>query len=336
MTYPFVLTPAQDANNFHALQFIAFFSRGVGVPLTLNYSKTNQLTCDGDSLFNGTPGGVTPPCNNSALATALNGSWSINNVAVGGTTAYTHVAEVPLSDGTKCSPLAQFNFALNDDGINDLIVAGDTAAGVYANRVAWAQAAKKAGCSPMWTTLVSSSGADSLVQAANTLMRANAARLGVQIVDLAEDPCSGKTGAYANPGSCANFQSDGLHETQTGANIWLGLIANDVNYLTGASEASPTLVTGATYAMLYSDGFVQDIPSGSTSVLTLPSCIGLSSAMAFTVYHAEAAHTVTVVPASGQNLDGGSSAVTVPTFGKLKFIPYGLAPSTAGCYWVSQ
>lgn len=336
LAYPTALTPAQISNNFHALQFLAFYSRGVGLPPTLNYSKTNQLVCDGDSLMNATPGGVTPPCNSSGLPGLLNGTWNISNVAVASTTVYTHTAEVPLSDGAKCSPIAQYNFAFENGGINDINIGGGSAATLYADRVAWAQATKKVGCTPLWTTLISSASDDTVVQAINALLRAGSAKLGVPIIDLAEEPCLGKTGAYANPSGCGDFQSDGLHETQTGADVMRNIIANDVNYLTGSSEAAPTLITGSSHTLVYGEDYSQVTPSGSTTALTLPSCVGLGSGMTVTVYHAEAAHTVTVAPASGQNVNGGSSAVTVPTLSKLRFIPYPLDPSTAGCGWVSQ
>jgi trimeric autotransporter adhesin len=189
---------------------------------------------------------------------------------------------------------------------------------------------------PMWMTMISSAGQDANVQAINALLRVTASAEGVILIDVAEDPCLGMTGAYANPAACADFQSDGLHESQAGADSMRNTIGNVVNWATGSTVASPTFITASSHTMLAGEGYISVTPGGSTTALTLPLCIGYSTTTPFTVYNASASGVVTVAPAVGQLLNGSGSGVGVAAMGQRVFVASPLAASVGGCSWASQ
>jgi hypothetical protein len=334
LMYDAVLTPAQVAQNSTALNFLAFQSRGVGLSPPQNFTQSPLLVCNGDSLMNGTPGGVTPPCNSSGLPGLLNKPFSIQNIAVPGTLIQSHVAVIPLSDAPAYSSFSQYPLDFENAGINDLNLGLGTIASVYADRVSWANNVRKLGYQPVWTTMISSTGKDSDIQGINDLLRTTANLYGILIFDFAEEPCLGKTGAYSNPTPCADFQSDGLHESQTGADAMRGIIANVTNWYTGSTIGNPTLITGTTHTIAAGEGYTSVTPS-STTALTLPSCIGYSTTTPFSVYNASTSATVTVAPPGGQNLNGGSGALSIPNAATGKFVVYPLSPTTAGCQWIA-
>ena len=213
-------------------------------------------------------------------------------------------------------------------GINDINIDGAPAASVIANRVLWAQKVAAIGWKPIWLTMPSSVNDDATVQAVNTALRAQAAGLGVTLVDIATDPCLGATGAYANPTGCSDF-TDGLHPNQTGEDAMRNYYVNVINYLSGSTSAVPTLVSAATYQLQPADAYTSVNPSGAATAITLPSCIGYSPTTPFIITNTSAAGTVTVTPPLGQ-------PISIPNHSALTFTSTPLPPATAGCTWISH
>jgi hypothetical protein len=266
----------------------------------------------------------------------LNQTFTITNIARAGQDLSTMVANVPIIDAAPYSPFAPYAFITQEGGINDLNLTGATAATVVSLRVEWAQGVQQIGYKALWLTMVSSLGDDSVIEDINAALRTSAAGLGVTVVDVAEDPCLGTTGVYANTGECSDFQADGLHMSQAGADAVRNYTANIVNYLTGATAVSPTAVTAASYAMLPADGFIAVTPAAGSSALTLPSCVGFGATTPFTVYNRSATATVTVAAPAGQLLNGAGNAVSVAAMGQTTFVASPLAPAVGGCTWSSQ
>jgi hypothetical protein len=332
LEYPFVLTPAQIAANVEALQSSAFAARGVGAIPPQSTSTANQILCNGDSITNETPAAVSY-CNE---LTGLNQSFNVTNIGHAGSIQLTMVSNIPLEEGVLFAPNAPYSFASMAGGINDININGASAATVFNYRVLWAQKVASIGWKPIWLTMPSSKqGGDPTVQAVNASLRAAAAGLGVTLVDIATDPCIGATGAYANPPGCNDF-TDGIHPNQTGEDSIRNSYVNVVNYLTGSTAASPTLVSAATYQLRSSDAYTSISPSGASTAITLPSCIGFSATTPFTISNVSSTAAVTVAPSAGQTLNGAISAVAIPNRASLSFRSEPLDPSVGGCTWIAQ
>ena len=324
LEYPTVLTPAQIASNVQSIQAIAFTARGVGGTPPQSTSTISQILCNGDSITNETPNAISY-CNELI---GLNQTFNISNIAHGGSTQSTMVSNIPLAEGVLFAPRAPFSFASMAGGINDININAASAAAVVAKRVLWAQQVAAIGWKPLWLTMPSSLNNDATVQAVNASLRAQAAALGVTLVDVATDSCLGATGAYANPPGCNHF-TDGIHPNQTGEDAIRKYYVNIINYLSGSTMAAPTVVSSPTYQVQAADAFISVIPSGPGSALTLPSCIAFSTTTPFVITNASSSTSVTVSAPQGQ-------AISIPIHVSLTFTSTPLSPTTAGCIWTAQ
>jgi hypothetical protein len=327
--YPFLLTPAQITSNFQVLQFLAFYNRGVNPNSPPQSTATgNQLICNGDSLTNETPGPATNYCNE---LTGLNQSFYVTNIAHAGSVLGTLVSNAPLADSLLFTPFASELVISQEGGINDLMLALQTPAYAYNERVLWTHAVQQTGYRHvLWLTLISNQYQDANRAALNVMLRANAASLGVTLVDVAEDPCLGMIGAWNNPSPCGGaFLSDGIHLLQPGQDLMRNYYVNIVNYLTGSTSASPTVVSASSYQMQPADAFTVVETSNASSALTLPSCLGYSPTTPFSVANQSSGTAVNVSASAGQYLNGGSSAVSIPFGHATTFTANALPASTA-------
>ena len=324
LEYPTVLTPAQVASNVQSLKAIAFTARGVGAIPAQSASTANQILCNGDSITNVTPNAISY-CNELS---GLNQAFNVTNIGHAGSVQLTMVSNIPLAEGVLFAPRAPLSFASMAGGINDINIDGASPASVIANRVLWAQKVAAIGWKPIWLTMPSSVNDDATVQAVNTALRSQAATLGVTLVDIATDPCLGATGVYANPTGCNDF-TDGLHPNQTGEDAIRNYYVNVINYLSGSTAAAPTLVSAATYQLQPADAYTSVNPSGPSTAITLPSCIGYSPTTPFVITNASSTASVTVTPPLGQ-------AISIPNRSTLTFTSNPLPPTTAGCTWTAH
>jgi hypothetical protein len=330
LEYPTVLTPSQIASNVMALQQTAFYGRGVGSLPGPNLSSQNQIVCNGDSLTHGAPYGVTAFCDELS---GLDQSFQVTPIAVGGQNLMTANSNVPLIDAPIFAGNAKYNFLSQEAGIDDYLQ------DVVSLRVKGALLDQQAGFHVLWFTMPSVGQNDAAVQQIDSQLRALAPQMGVTLVDDATDPCLGATGAYANPAPCSDFV-DGVHLSQAGADSYLKSFVNVINYLTGSTAANPTSVSVPTYSMVAHDGYVSVYPLGSSTSITLPSCVGFSATTPFVVANTSETASVTVTALAGQTpsqqVNGASAAVSVPNLGILTLISTPLPPATAGCSWTAQ
>ena len=324
LEYPTVLTNAQIASNVQAIQAIAFTARGVGGTPPQSTSTVNQIVCNGDSITNETPYAISY-CNELS---GFNQTIDITNIGHGGSTQLTMVSNIPLAEGVLFAPQAPHSFASMAGGINDININSASAASVIAMRVLWAQKVAAIGWKPLWLTMPSSVDNDATVQAVNTALREQAASLGVTLVDVATDPCLGATRAYANPTGCNHF-TDGIHPNQTGEDAIRNYYVNIVNYLSGSTSASPTVISAATYQLQPADAYTLVYPAGAATAITLPSCLGYSATTPFIVTNASASAAVTVAPPLSQ-------PISIPNHLSLTFTSTPLPPTTAGCAWTAH
>lgn len=324
LEYPTALTPTEVATNVQALQSLAFVARGVGGTPAQSTSTANQILCNGDSITNETPNAISY-CNQLS---GLNHPFQINNIGHAGSTQLTMVSNIPLAEGALFAPRARLSFASLAGGINDININGASTATVVANRILWAHQVAAIGWKPIWLTMPSSIHNDAIVQAVNDALRTQASALGITLVDVATDPCLGATGAYANPPGCNHF-TDGIHPNQIGEDAIRNLYVNVINYLSGSTTAAPTQVSAATYQLQPADAYTSVNPSGSATVVTLPSCTGFSATTPFTISNASASATVTASAPLSQTFP-------IPNLSHLTFISIPLPPSTGGCTWTAH
>ena len=328
LAYPTQLTAASVAQNFSILQQTAFFNRGVGALPVQSTTTDNILVMDGDSITAGTAGFGAP----YPFRLSLNQPFTIIDTAVGGKLLETTVADTPLIDLPLYSPNARYAFASNAAGINDLNVAGASGADVVRNRTVEYAAYKTKGFTVLASTMLSSVHDDAVIEDINGALRTLAASSGYPLVDWANEPCLGAAGAYANPAGCTFFQADGLHPNPTGETELAALYSNVVNYLTGSTPASPTVVTAPAYTIAPADHFLSAQGTGSQQ-LSLPSCYGWSITTPFTITNANTAGTLTLAPTGGFTLDGGSTPISIASGTTLQVYADILSPTTSGCAW---
>ena len=123
--------------------------------------------------------------------------------------------------------------------------------------------------------------------------------------------------------------TDGLHPNQTGEDAIRNYYVNVINYLSGSTAAAPTLVSAATYQLQPADAYTSVNPSGPSTAITLPSCIGYSPTTPFVITNASSTASVTVTPPLGQ-------AISIPNRSTLTFTSNPLPPTTAGCTWTAH
>ena len=330
VAYPVQLTAAGVAHNFAVLQQSSFYTRGVGASSGQNTTTGNVLVTNGDSLTNQTPNGVVP----YPYLLTLNRPFSTQDTAIAGKLLETEVADSSVMDLPLYSPNSPFALAGNAAGINDINVGGSSQEQIIGYRAAVNAGYKGQGFTVLSPTMVSSSGADAEIAGINAALRTAAVANGYFLVDWANEPCLGAAGAYGNPGSCAFFQVDGLHPSQAGENEMARLYSNVVNYLTGSTAASPTVVTAAAYTLAPADRFLV-AQGASAQTITLPDCYGWSATTPFTLTHAGTGGA-TVVPSAGFTLNGGTVGVAVPPATTLEVYAGLLSATTSGCGWFTR
>lgn len=327
LAYPTQLTAQGVAHNFPVLQQSAFFSRGVGAPPVQSTTTANVLVTNGDSLTNETPNATPYP-----YLLQLNTPFTITDTAAANKLIETEVADSPLLDLPLYSPDARFAFISNASGINDINVGGSTQAQIIADRATLYASYQQTGFTVLSPTMLSSVNNDTEIQAINDALRSTAVANGYFLVDWANEPCFGMSGAYANPSGCSFFQADGLHPNQSGEDEMARLYSNIVNYLTGSTQANPTLVTAASYSITPADRFLTAQGTATQSV-TLPSCYGWSTTTPFTLTNANLSGTVTLSPPSGFTLNGATAPTAIPAGATVQAYADLLAPASSGCGW---
>lgn len=347
--WPGVETATQMYQINQALQTLAFTSRNLNPKGPLpNTTTANQIVTDGDSITNGTPGSVTPYPSLLGTGTApLNSTFTITNVGAASKLDLNVWSDGPLTYLPAASLNSQYRFASDAAGINDLNVNTVAAADVVVSRLAVYAQMKQAAYTVLVPTMLSSNNQDTKVEAINASLRIAAVNNGYTVVDWANEPCLGASGAYNNPGGLGCYQAgssffqDGLHPNQTGMNEMARLYSVIVNYLTGATQASPTVVTTNTYTVLAADRFLRWTGTASGTI-TLPPCYGYSPTTPFIVtnYNSGQSLSVTTPAATGSmpnfalnGVVGGT--VSIANNATVRFYANILSSTASGCGWFS-
>lgn len=176
----------------------------------------NVLVCDGDSLTSGS--GVTHPW---PYYLALNGPWTVYNVAVGGETLVTMNTNAPTNVDAKYQA-GVGNVCIIWGGIND-IIGGATGAQVYATLQTYCAGRRAAGFKVICTTMPSfSSGTDAARDAFNTLVAANWNTFADGCVRLDLNPDIGPDGSYTNS---TYYQTTGMFVGHLNENSYQNIVA---------------------------------------------------------------------------------------------------------------
>lgn len=241
----------------------------------------------------------------------------------------------------QIAPLCKSEFGPNLatllDGTNDLNNSGIAGPGGYvqvgSSIATQVQTLTGLGCRVFVGTLIDRTGQSAANQNLNAVIRQSWKAWGAAgLMDFAADPNLGATGASANT---TYFQADAIHPTAAGHALMAAVATRALGYAFGASEAAPTVVTAATYAMLPSDGAV-DLQPGAATTVTLPSCVGVSGAT-FRVNNPQSAFAVTVKTLSSaqtvNGLDESVTGLTVPANATLTVRAVPNAAAVSGCHW---
>jgi len=307
---------------------------GRGVVFNPPGSQTTDavLDCAGDSQTAGTVAGATW-CSTALLTLPANATWELNNNAENGTTCVAMESGIPAQEALDWSPNAPHSALMLFCGTNDIIVGGEPASAIWARELAICQLAKQAGYEKITaTTLPSWVNEDADMQQVTSLIRSNWQSCFSSVVDVANDPRLGATGAYSN-GEYFDL-ADPSHFNATGQGILGGYASNVLASLYGSTAAKPTVVS-ASYSEAAADNFVSVQSAPQAVTITLPSCLGYVAGHERSVINAGSG-AVSVVAADGQLINTSSSPVAVNAGTTGQFFVQPLAVATSGCTWTTS
>jgi hypothetical protein len=325
-----LLSPTEVEQTWQTLQTEM---TGRGVVFDPQGSQTTNAVADclGDSQTSGTLAGVSW-CSMGLLTLPPVATWELNNNGEGGTTCVSMESGVPAEEALDWSPKAPHSVMMLYCGINDFTVGGLTPAEIWQRQLATCQLAKQAGYEYVTdATLPSWLVQDANVQGLDTLVRANWQSCFSSVVDVANDPRLGATGAYAN--STYFLVQDPSHLNATGQGILGGYTSNILASLYGSTAAAPTVVS-ASFTEAAADNFVRVQSAAQAVTVTLPSCLGYVAGHARSVTNAGSG-AVTVEAQGEQFINGSSSAVAVSSGKTDVFFVQPLSLATSGCAWTT-
>lgn len=320
--WPASLTSTQILNASNAIKETLTL-RGVAVaPQTLTLGK-NFLLTTGDSITVGF-GATTPWPSllsvNSAYGTAV-------NEGIDGYTALAMAGQARWRDAPTCYTGSQRGLVIFAGGTNDPVF-GFSAVSTMANIAAYVNYMKTAGCQVGVGTILDRTGADTLKNTLNPLIRSNAPVLGYFLVDMASLPQGGADGASANG---TYFQGDGIHPTNALLALMAGVVSNAINAngIGSASSANPTVYSSNAVTMLSADVYSTIIPT-TAATATLPECLGVTG-IQYQIFNASAgANTITF---SGKASEAITGSATLAQNATAKFQATLISQTAAGCGW---
>lgn len=253
LAYPTVLTPNQVLYTYNVLKPAAIDARGVTNLFSPNQSLTAQLLLQGDSICGGTPNSVT----SYSGAISTNTTFTVTSHCYAGQNMANSLQSGFYYDDPFLSPVATYNIAFAETGVNDGPNGATYAYGAGA-RINWDLDRLAKGWTVLTSTVLSrGSSLDASGQASSETFRAWAQnKPNVYLVDWANEPCLGATGAYANPGALGCFPS----ETGAVAAITNCALTSNVATFT----ATNTFVTGDQFWLINLTGNCSALNSGTT------------------------------------------------------------------------
>ena len=319
-------TPVQIAQEINAVTQIVQ-SRGVKFKAVPDPTIKDLYVAVGDSLTNGE--GVNP----SSQFIAPSDSFDVVTDGLGNADTDDLFELFDAREATLYRPNAGRDVLRLWAGTNDVSSHGRSAQQALDGIRAYCHKAKVAGFQTILSDMISRTGNDSNMLALNALLTTQDTGCDV-VLDLASNPLLGAVGANANT---TYFQGDATHLTQTGQqNIVAPAETRAINLLShmGGANTSPT-VTAVTYTVADYDLYLPVSPAANAVALTLPDCnyfTGLTRSIKN--LQSSGSNAVTVVPASGQLIDGSASAITVANGATLVLRQIVPNRTTAGCAWV--
>ncbi len=332
-TYPAAL-PASSVQAVSAAIANEVSSRGVTtVPVPVQLAAP-QLHAIGDSITFGF--GATTPWP-SLLSLSNQPAYTITDWGITGITLAAIDGSEPNRAALQCHSSAGAGVALIMAGTNDFSVLNVSATAVLQSLLGEVQTMKTAGCRVFVGTMVSRAGndpggrtLDSDKNAYNALILSQARAGGADgVIDFAANPLLGADGASAN---ATYFNPDHIHPTQAGQALLAAAASNALNYVYGANEANPHVVSTLGYQMTAADGYLSLSGLTGAGTLTLPDCTGQSGA-AYRINNPQSAYAVSVVPLNGAQPINGLSTVSVPSNGTLTLRDVPNARAVSGCHW---
>jgi hypothetical protein len=330
MAFYSVQLTSQEAlkNNAACNQLMA--ARGVPVTVAPSPNLTNQLICTGDSIFSNI-GGTTPVCQ---MISGLNNIFTITENGMPGWPCKGIQSLLDNREAYLLSPFSPQTIGIVECGNNDKI-AGSTNQQVADAQLALAKALRRLGAQQVFMTTLMSSVNNGTTDATfkdvvNPMIRSAAAANGFGLIDYGSIPELGADGAGAN---ATYFRPDGIHPTNAGKVLMAAANANAINEYGGTSlkGGCSTAVSSETYTEAAADGCIQVDSTANAVAVTLPSCSGYSKAR-YLKNISTGSNAVTVAPASGQNIDGSASAITIGNGATLTLYPR-VTDSTGTCQW---
>lgn len=182
------------------------------------------------------------------------------------------------------------------------------------------------------TPIMSNSG-NGTRETYNELVRTQALSSGFDfIIDAAANPGLGANFAYLGT---SLFTPDLIHPTIAGEALLAQMHSAQLNYQIAAPYPMATTITATSYAMGPADGLLMLLPTGNQAI-TLPECQGLTGA-SYVLNNDQSAHTVTVVGANSEAINGLVSPITIPSNSTSSFLCSAIqSQTTAGVYWIGH
>ncbi len=325
-----MLSPSEVGTAWQALQ-AEMVGRGVSFSSAGSQATDSVADCLGDSQTVGA-NGATSWCTDSNLKLPANTIWQLKNNAESGTTCVSMESGFPREEALDWSPHSPHSALLLYCGINDINVGGEKPAEIWSRQLAICQLARKAGYeSVLDVTLPSWVNQDANVQGTNALIRANWQSCFSSVVDLANDPRFGATGAFTNS---TYFQQGAFSHLNSAGEAVLGQYASDnLASLYGSDAKNVTAVETPAYAMKASDNVV--VEKAKATTITLPDCLGYPPGHTRVVINGTAG-AVGVLSRETEGINGSQLPLLVRPGSQQQFVVQLVSPTEAGCTWLAQ
>ena len=332
-TYPTALT-ASSVQAVSAAIMNEVGTRGVATTPVPTQLAATQLHAIGDSITYGFNTSTPWP---SLLTLTNQPAYTITDWGITGITLAAIDGSEPNRAALQCHSSAGAGLALIMAGTNDFSLLNVPASNVLQSLLGEVQTMKTAGCRVFVGTMISRTGndpggrtLDSDKNAYNSLILSQARAGGADgVIDFAANPLMGADGANTN---ATYFQPDHVHPTQAGQALLAAAASNALNYVYGANEASPHVVTTLGYQMTAADGYISLSGLSGPGTLTLPDCTGQSGA-AYRINNPQSAYVVSVVPLNAGQPINGLSMVGVPANSTVTLRDVPNPRNVSGCHW---
>lgn len=322
------LSAAEVSSAWQVLQQ-EMIGRGVVFNPPTSTTTLSVADCVGDSQTNAIPGGVESWCTTDKMTLPPAYNWVLNNNAEGGQTCVAMESDVPAEEALDWSPKAPHSAFMVFCGINDLTIGQESPASIWQRQLGICQLAKQAGYENILDfTLPSWGGEDSQVESLNSLVRSNWTSCFTGVVDLANDPRLGASGAYSNP---TYFQQNSpYHLTGVSQALAGGYATNNLASLYGNRASSPRVVNGSSYTMLAGDNYVKATAGAAT--ITLPDCLGYPPGHTRVITNASTG-PISAVSQNSEGINGSQSPLSFGAGVQEEFLVQLVSPTAAGCTW---